>query len=299
VADNRILGPTEDLSLISEKTREHVDETDISSSEWEGVSPSVSSDEVHPITNSKSTVTHESSMRSHNTCANNHTSFHTSVSAHNLQKCKPIRGKAPFNKIVFNFPHVGGLSTDVNRQVRANQELLVAFFNSCKPLLASNMNPVLPGQCLASDESDLEEEYDDLNSNQTQKEAELARVTGQVIVSLFDGEPYSLWNIRDLARHSGFRVVTSWRFPWDAYPGYRHARTIGQTIGKTHAKEVENSDDIGHKKRSGWKGEEREARGFVFEMVGGEHRGAGLSSKEKQSPRNKRRRSISSDGSNV
>jgi Domain of unknown function (DUF2431) len=297
VEDNRILGPTEDLSLISGETREHADEADISSSEWEGVSPSASSDEVHPITNSSSTVTHKSSMRSHNTSAHNSISFHTSVSAHNLQKCKPIRRKAPFNKIVFNFPHVGGLSTDVNRQVRANQELLVGFFNSCKPLLASKMNPVIPGQRLASDEAGLEEEYDDLNSNQTQKEAEEARVSGQVIVSLFDGEPYSLWNIRDLARHSGFRVVTSWRFPWDAYPGYRHARTIGQIVRKTNAKEADGSDGIGHKKGGGWKGEEREARGFAFEMVGEEQRAGGRPRKE--SPRSKRRRSISSDGSNA
>ncbi|KAK5989188.1 hypothetical protein PT974_10688 [Cladobotryum mycophilum] len=34
----------------------------------------------------------------------------------------------PHDHIIFNFPHVGGKSTDVNRQVRYNQELLVSFF---------------------------------------------------------------------------------------------------------------------------------------------------------------------------
>ena len=33
---------------------------------------------------------------------------------------KEIR-KGGFDKIVFNFPHVGGLTKDVNRQVRHNQ----------------------------------------------------------------------------------------------------------------------------------------------------------------------------------
>jgi 25S rRNA (uracil2634-N3)-methyltransferase len=36
-----------------------------------------------------------------------------------------------WDTIAFMFPHTGGLSTDVNRQVRVNQALLVAFFNSC------------------------------------------------------------------------------------------------------------------------------------------------------------------------
>ncbi|KAK5018032.1 hypothetical protein LTR60_001677, partial [Cryomyces antarcticus] len=76
---------------------------------------------------------------------------------------KDIRRGERWDRIVFNFPHVGGKSTDVNRQVRYNQELLVSFFRAALPLL----NPA----------------------------------NGSIIVTLFDGSPYSLWNIRDLARH--------------------------------------------------------------------------------------------------
>lgn len=68
-----------------------------------------------------------------------------------------------------------------------------------------------------------------------------------MVVTLFEGEPYTLWNIRDLARHSGLQVVRSFRFDWQVYPGYRHARTLGNLEGG-----------------GGWKGEEREARSFVF-----------------------------------
>lgn len=54
--------------------------------------------------------------------------------------------------------------------------------------------------------------------------------------------------MRDLARHVGLKVQRSFKFQFDAYPGYRHARTLGNIEGG-----------------GGWKGEERAARTFVFE----------------------------------
>ncbi|KAI1777732.1 hypothetical protein F4818DRAFT_407786 [Hypoxylon cercidicola] len=117
------------------------------------------------------------------------------------------------DRIIFNFPHVGGKSTDVNRQVRYNQELLVSFFRRAMPSLA-------PG--------------------------------GSIVVTLFEGEPYTLWNVRDLARHSGLQVERSFRFQASAYPGYHHARTLGVVKNR--------SGEAG----GGWKGEDRAARSYVF-----------------------------------
>ncbi|KAG5993954.1 hypothetical protein E4U43_003353 [Claviceps pusilla] len=125
--------------------------------------------------------------------------------------------RPPHHHILFNFPHVGGKSTDVNRQVRYNQELLVSFFGSALKALA-------PG--------------------------------GSIVVTLFEGEPYTLWNIRDLARHAGLQVETSFRFQATAYPGYKHARTLGVVKNK--------KGEIG----GGWKGEERAARSYVFRRKG-------------------------------
>ncbi|KAK0270090.1 hypothetical protein LTR35_014338 [Friedmanniomyces endolithicus] len=118
--------------------------------------------------------------------------------------------------VVFNFPHVGGKSKDVNRQVRFNQELLVGFFKAAMPLLAEH---------------------------------------GTIVVTLFEGEPYDLWNIRDLARHSGLEVQRSFKFAAEVYPEYSHARTLGNIDGG-----------------GGWKGENRQARSFVFQKkdAGGE-----------------------------
>ena len=43
------------------------------------------------------------------------------VNATKLDKAGKEVGKGGFDRIVFNFPHVGGLTKDVNRQVRHNQ----------------------------------------------------------------------------------------------------------------------------------------------------------------------------------
>jgi len=72
-----------------------------------------------------------------------------------------------------------------------------------------------------------------------------------IIVTLFEGEPYTLWNIRDLGRHAGLQVEQSFKFFSSAYPGYRHARTLGVVKGE-----------------SAWKGEERKARSYVFVRKG-------------------------------
>jgi 25S rRNA (uracil2634-N3)-methyltransferase len=56
------------------------------------------------------------------------------VDATKLDANKTLSKSGLFNHILFNFPHVGGKSTDVNRQVRFNQELLVKFFAAAKNL---------------------------------------------------------------------------------------------------------------------------------------------------------------------
>lgn len=73
-----------------------------------------------------------------------------------------------------------------------------------------------------------------------------------IIVTLFEGEPYTLWNIRDLARHCGLQVERSFAFQASAYPGYKHARTLGVVKGR--------DGEVG----AGWKGEERSSRTYMF-----------------------------------
>ncbi|KAM0311851.1 hypothetical protein ACHAO8_006805 [Botrytis cinerea] len=140
------------------------------------------------------------------------------------------RGDGVMDRIFFNFPHVGGKSTDVNRQVRYNQELLTSFLARAIPSLSPTKG-------------------------------------SSIIITLFEGEPYTLWNIRDLGRHAGLEVERSFKFQASAYPGYKHARTLGVVKGG-----------------GGWKGEERSSRSFVFVRKGeGVKQGVGKKKKEESS----------------
>jgi len=150
----------------------------------------------------------------------------------------------PWDTVAFQFPHTGGLSTDVNRQVRANQALLVGFFESCLEVRSSRAGEKKEGGAQPP--------------KKKSKGIPFLRPGGKVIVTLFEGAPYTLWNVRDLARHTGLKVVESFKFSFADYPGYSHVRTLGTIEGG-----------------GGWKGEEREARMYVFEKVEAKVDGAG------------------------
>jgi len=80
----------------------------------------------------------------------------------------------------------------------------------------------------------------------------LLATEGAIIVTIFEGEPYDLWNIRDLARHIGLKVGKSFKFHASAYPGYKHGRTLGDVEGG-----------------GGWNGGDRPARTYIFEVNDG------------------------------
>ena len=179
--------------------------------------------------------------------------IHHAIDATKLASHRVLRSSAPYDFIIFNFPHTGGLSKDVNRQVRANQELLVKFFGS---IVQTTQQQQAPSQSQSQTNTKLSaEKTTAVNADKVDKKKEkekkhipLLSPTGKILVTLFEGEPYTLWNIRDLARHSGLRVLSSFKFDWSLYPGYSHARTLGVVDGD-----------------GGWKGEEREARSYLFE----------------------------------
>ncbi|KAA8915079.1 hypothetical protein FN846DRAFT_924704 [Sphaerosporella brunnea] len=135
---------------------------------------------------------------------------HHSIDATALLKRRIFsKSSRRYDKIVFQFPHIGGATKDQDRQVRANQQLLLGFFKSAAPLLTPNM--------------------------------------GNVIVTLFEGMPYELWNIRALAKEAGLVTKVSFAFEAKEYEGYKHVRTLGNIEGG-----------------GGWKGEDRKSRMYIF-----------------------------------
>lgn len=119
------------------------------------------------------------------------------IDATRLATYPRIRSRAPFDRILFQFPHVGLGIQDQDRNIRANQQLILDFFQSAKDWLHPTR--------------------------------------GQIHVTLKEGMPYTAWNIRALAKGVGLKCVASWSFQPDWFPGYAHRRTLGYQEGLSKA----------------------------------------------------------------
>lgn len=146
--------------------------------------------------------------------AENSVSIYHSVDATNLiASLKLAKKGAPpllqegkkLNHIMFNFPHTGRGMKDMDRNIRDHQLLVLGFFKSSKQLLEFVNAPVNAKADAYLDESHSAAE--------------------DIILSVFDGEPYISWGIKALARQINFKVERSGRFDWDSFPGYHHRRT--------------------------------------------------------------------------
>lgn len=111
------------------------------------------------------------------------------------------------NHIMFNFPHTGRGMKDVDRNIRDHQKLVLGYFKSALDLLDFDKNAA-PPDLLG---------YADLQTTSKTN----------VILSLFEGEPYISWGVKSLARSVGLRVEQSGKFEWTAFEGYHHKRTNG------------------------------------------------------------------------
>lgn len=107
------------------------------------------------------------------------------IDATKLTSAKSLKNKV-FDAIIFNFPHVGKSIKDQDRNIMENQKLVVGFFNSARDLLSPR---------------------------------------GRIIITIFEGEPYKLWNVKGLAKAAHLQTTRSGVFQWNDFPGYRHSLT--------------------------------------------------------------------------
>ncbi|KAM0751670.1 hypothetical protein T439DRAFT_347464 [Meredithblackwellia eburnea MCA 4105] len=186
------------------------------------------------------------------------------VDATKLEKCREVKeGKGLWDIVVFNFPHVGLGITDQDRNVRANQTLLLNFYRSVAPFLRTGPSSAPrtekskgKGKKRADTPSDDEEE-EEHESDADQDDADLTKTplaplltsgpkpAGRLLLSLRTNSPYSLWHLPQLATKGPllapsilprplppvpqptYRIIRSWEFDPLDYPGYEHRRTIG------------------------------------------------------------------------
>ncbi|CAR25041.1 25S rRNA (uracil2634-N3)-methyltransferase [Lachancea thermotolerans CBS 6340] len=174
------------------------------------------------------------------------------IDATNLIKSFKLSKKTTWQKIVsselaskglqnimFNFPHTGKGIKDQDRNIRDHQELILAFFRSSKEFFKQiNQN-------LSSAILDKFAQGYTLKSQENGTPASDSQ--GKVLISVFNGEPYDSWQIKILAKTSGWKVERSNKFQWENYPEYSHKRT--------------NSEQETTKPAA-----EREARTFIFEL---------------------------------
>ena len=95
-----------------------------------------------------------------------------------------------FDRVVFNFLHVGLGIKDQSQNIAANQELIMGVFAA----VWRSINPK----------------------------------RGQLLITLKSGEPYDLWSLPRIAQSTGIlRLRNCVAFRADQYPGYVHRRTVG------------------------------------------------------------------------
>lgn len=164
-----------------------------------------------------------------------------------MRSSKPLKrtvGERPFDSVVFNFPHTGSGTKDQARNIREHQELMLAFFKSAQEVIRpgkSNTDASASGAGKKNKRRRDEVDDDDQESGGEVEEEELEdemdiamrateqRRRGKIMVTLRTGLPYSLWNLTQLAKASGLRVVRSFAFDPGVYAahGYEHRRTVG------------------------------------------------------------------------
>ncbi|ORY90293.1 hypothetical protein BCR35DRAFT_323727 [Leucosporidium creatinivorum] len=178
------------------------------------------------------------------------------VDATNLHKNKELmEHKGLWDRVVFNFPHVGQGITDQDRNVRANQTLILNFFRSVGPLLrvgtSSATNPHLAkskaakkgkapvkGKRSRADSDDDDEpapaDEEDVGSDDEELPVNLALVppppttSGTVLITLRTVSPYSLWCLTHLGTRGSLLApsILPRPLPKTAQPNYLVVRSF-------------------------------------------------------------------------
>ncbi|CAE6521591.1 unnamed protein product [Rhizoctonia solani] len=164
------------------------------------------------------------------------------VDARHLDKTFPLKASKKWDKVVWNFPHVGLSIADQDRNIAANQSTLLGFLASVKPYLAEGAipDPNAKGKSVKKGEDVSDEDQDEDEENMMSIQEEKHKMAGSVLITLREQEPYTLWDLPRLAKNPvvvatsrtvlpqpRYIQVRSFAFHPEAYSGYEHRRTSG------------------------------------------------------------------------
>ena len=139
-------------------------------------------------------------------------------------------GNKSLQNILFNFPHNGKGIKDQERNIREHQQLVFTFFQNSLQLF-NLINTKVQNDALRYTQG-----YD-INDNTPRAKKLTSEGYGNIILSVFDGEPYDSWQIKLLARKNGLTLSRSNKFQWENFPGYHHRRTNSEQDTTKPAKE--------------------------------------------------------------
>ncbi|KAH9929736.1 uncharacterized protein B0H18DRAFT_996018 [Fomitopsis serialis] len=169
------------------------------------------------------------------------------VDATKLEKCAVLKG-TKWDKIVWNFPHAGKGITDQDRNILANQVLILDFLRSAAPLLTSGPVPTIMRP--RKRKADPDEDEDDAPDHAEEADANnLTSPRGSILITLRNVPPYTHWDVPKMAKNPPppttsslgppnprYVQLRSFVFHRRLWMGYEHRMTKGERAhgqGKT------------------------------------------------------------------
>ncbi|KAJ7204415.1 hypothetical protein GGX14DRAFT_698799 [Mycena pura] len=166
------------------------------------------------------------------------------VDATQLGKVPALKGRR-WDKIVWNFPHAGKGITDQDRNILANQLLILGFLRSAAGFLTTGS---IPETFNARKRKRPDDEEEDNADDSDRADNQVAAERGSILITLRNVVPYTQWDVPRLAKNPPaptlnstpenppYVLLRSFVFHRTMWKGYEHRMTKGERahgMGKT------------------------------------------------------------------
>lgn len=121
--------------------------------------------------------------------------------------------------LVWNFPHNGKGICSQTHNIYSQQQLLSKFFTNL-PRHSSHDGSNLFNPIVKRKKPDKSALFDIVHNNTLSFDR-----CKLVYITIWSGEPYDSWDVRQIARRCGFVCICSFKFKRDAYAHYQHTKT--------------------------------------------------------------------------